>query len=405
MNKKPLTKFSIFNLLKTIKRFNLGNEKILLERSVNRFLNKNIKSQINLPPFNNSAVDGYALYKSDIINNKKILTIRQRIEAGQILSGKIKKGEVARIFTGAKMPLNSLTVIMQENVKLENKKIYIIKMPSYGENCRLLGEDIKKGKKIFSKGTKINSTNINLIAAIGKQNVDVKKKIKIGFYTSGNELRSPTENLKGSEINNSNYYSLKALLNLSYVQTRYLGILRDEERFITKSILSNVNKYNVIITTGGASVGEEDHLIKIIKKIGKVFFWKAAIKPGRPLAIGKINNTIIICLPGNPVSVHLLYGMIIKPFLEYLCGADLIFPTGVEAKTNFVMKKKNQRLEWLRVNLIKNNRELIVSKYKKQGSGMISSMVYADGIIEIPENISLVSKGDSFTFYSFKSLF
>ena len=405
MNKKPLTKFSIFNLLKKIKRFNLGSENILLDRSINRFLNKDIKSKINLPPFNNSAVDGYALYKSDIINNKKKLMIKQRIEAGQTYSGKLKKGEVARIFTGANMPLNSLTVVMQENVKLENKKIYIKKMPIYGENCRLLGEDIKKGKKIFSKGTKINSTNINLIAAIGKKNVNIKKKIKIGFYTSGNELRSPTENLKGSEINNSNYYSLKALLNLSYIKSRYLGVLRDKEILITKSFLSNVNKYDVIITTGGASVGEEDHLIKIIKKIGKVFFWKAAIKPGRPLAIGKINNTIIICLPGNPVSVHLLYGMIIKPFLEYLCGADLIFPNGVKAKTNFVMKKKNQRLEWLRVNLIKNNKELIVSKYKKQGSGMISSMVYADGIIEIPENICLVSKGDSFTFYSFKSLF
>ncbi|SVC31088.1 uncharacterized protein METZ01_LOCUS283942, partial [marine metagenome] len=167
----------------------------------------------------------------------------------------------------------------------------------------------------------------------------------------------------------------------------------------------DVNKYNVIITTGGASVGEEDHLIKIIKKIGKVFFWKTAIKPGRPLAIGKINNTIIICFPGNPVSVHLLFGMIIKPFLEYLCGADLIFPEGIKVKTDFGMKKKNQRLEWLRVNFVKNKSELIVSKYEKQGSGMISSIVYSDGIIEIPENISLISKGDSFIFYSFKNLF
>jgi molybdopterin molybdotransferase len=139
--------------------------------------------------------------------------------------------------------------------------------------------------------------------------------------------------------------------------------------------------------------------------LGKIFFWKTAIKPGRPLAIGKIKNTIIICLPGNPVSVHLLYGMIIKPFLEYLCGGKFKIPIGLKVKTNFVLKKKNKRLEWLRVNIKRKNNDLIVNKYSKQGSGMISSMVFADGILEIPENVSLVSKNDYFNFYSFENLF
>mgnify|MGYP001321235073 CR=1 FL=1 len=224
MNKKPLTKLSILKLLKKIKRFNLGSEKILLDKSINRFLNQDIKSKINLPPFNNSAVDGYALCKNDIKNNKKKLYVTQRIVAGQTVSPELKKGEVARIFTGAYMPLNSSTVVMQENVKLENNEINIKKMPTYGENCRFLGEDIKKGKKIISKGNKINSTNINLIAAIGKKLVDVKKKIKIGFYTSGNELRHPTENLRGSQINNSNYYSLKKIVKIvqKYVKKTFL---------------------------------------------------------------------------------------------------------------------------------------------------------------------------------------
>ena len=176
MNKEPLTKLSIFNLLKKIKRFNLGSEKITLDKSINRFLNQDIISKINLPPFNNSAVDGYALCKNDIINNNKKLIVTQRVTAGQKASRNLKKGEVARIFTGAHMPLNSTTVIMQENVKLKNNEIKIKKMPVYGENCRFLGEDIKKGKKIISNGKKINPTNINLIAAIGKKIVDVKKK-------------------------------------------------------------------------------------------------------------------------------------------------------------------------------------------------------------------------------------
>ena len=405
MNKNPLKKSSIFNLLKKIKKINLGQENILLNKSIGRFLDQNIISRINLPPFNNSAVDGYALTKIDVEKNINILKVSQRIAAGDAYSKNLKKGHVARIFTGAQMPSNSKTIVMQENVIINRNEIIIKKMPKFGENCRFGGEDIKKKQKIFSKGEKINVNNINIVAAIGKKNILVKKKIKIGFYTSGNELREPTENLKGSQINNSNYYSLTALLKSPYIQTSYLGVLKDNEKMITKSLLNNINKYNVIITTGGASVGDEDHLIKIINKLGKIFFWKTAIKPGRPLAIGKIKNTIIICLPGNPVSVHLLYGMIIKPFLEYLCGGKFKIPIGLKVKTNFVLKKKNKRLEWLRVNIKRKNNDLIVNKYSKQGSGMISSMVFADGILEIPENVSLVSKNDYFNFYSFENLF
>ena len=166
------------------------------------------------------------------------------------------------------------------------------------------------GLNILAEVPIINIKNINLVAAIGKQSILVEKKIKVGFFTSGNELMKPTENLKGSEINNSNYYSLSALLKKTYIDSKYLGILKDDKNIIAKKFLKNIDKYNIIITTGGASVGDEDHLINVIKELGNLYFWKTAIKPGRPLAFGKIKNTIIICLPGNPVSVHLLYGMI-----------------------------------------------------------------------------------------------
>ena len=405
MNKTPLKKLRIFNLLKKIKKPKLGNEKLLLENSIERFLAEDLKSEINLPPFKNSAVDGYALLKTDILQKKTNLNYKQRVAAGDKTPSNIRIGEATRIFTGAQMPSNSFTVVMQENVILHKNNITIKKMPSYGENCRLAGEDIKKGKKILFNGDKISTTNINLIAAIGIKNIFVKKKINIGYFTSGNELREPSEKLKGSEINNSNYFSLKALLNKPYIDSKYLGILKDKEEIITKYFLKNINKYHVIITTGGASVGEEDHIIKIINKLGKLYFWKTAIKPGRPLAFGKIQNTIIICLPGNPVSVHLLYGMIIRPFLEYLCSDKFLVPEGILAKTNFAMKKKNKRLEWLRVNIDKKKKDLVVSKYHKQGSGMISSMVFADGILEIPEEVSQISKNQFYTYYSFKSLF
>jgi len=405
MNKTPLKKLTIFNLLKKINIVNLGKENIALGSSLGRYLNVDLKSKINLPPFNNSAVDGYAILKTDILLKNKNLIITQRLAAGDYNINTLKKGEAARIFTGARMPLNSKTVVMQENVNADTNQISIIKMPTYGENCRLKGEDILKRKKILFKGEKINSTNINLIAAIGKKKIIVKKKLKIGFYTNGNELREPSENLKGSEINNSNFFSLKALLNKPFLESKYLGVLKDHQKIIEKCLLQSISKFNVIITTGGASVGEEDHLIKTINKLGKVYFWKTAIKPGRPLAIGKIKNTIVICLPGNPVSVHLLFAMIVEPFLKYLCNGKLISPKSVLAKTDFTMKKKHKRLEWLRVSIKKKEKNLVVRKYKKQGSGMISSMVFADGILEIPENIKLISKNDYFNFYSFEDLF
>ena len=405
MNKNPLKKSIIYNLLKKIKIPTLGAENIALDQSLGRYLNVDLKSKINLPPFDNSAVDGYAILKTDILNKNKNLIVNQRLAAGDDNSDILEKGEAARIFTGAQMPLNSKTVVMQENVNISINQISIIKMPHYGENCRLAGEDIIKGKKIFSKGEKINSTNINLIAAIGKKEIIVKKKLKIGFYTNGDELREPSENLKGSEINNSNSYSLKALLNKPFIKSTYLGALRDRQQIIEKNLLKSVNKFNVIITAGGASVGEEDHLIRTISKLGKIYFWKAAIKPGRPLAIGKIKNTIVICLPGNPVSVHLLYAMIVGPFLQYLCNGKFIPPKGMLAKPDFIMKKKNNRLEWLRVNVNKKEKNLVVRKYKKQGSGMISSMVFSDGILEIPEDVNLISKNDYFKLYLFEHLF
>ncbi len=404
MNKNPLKKTSIINLLKNIK-INLDSERVTLKNCINRFIAEDIYSKINLPPFNNSAVDGYALHKNDIKNDNKKLILSHRIAAGDKILPLLKPGEVARIFTGARMPINSKTVVMQENTIKKNNIIYVTKMPRYGENCRIAGEDIKKDKKIFQKGKKINSSNINLLAAIGKKHIRLKKKIKVGFYTSGNELINPSETLKNSQINNSNLYSLDSLLRHDFIERKYLGILKDKEESIIQSLKKNINKYDVIITTGGASVGEEDHLINILKKIGKLFFWRASIKPGRPIAVGKINKTIIICLPGNPVSVHLLFGMIIYPFLKSLTGSNFILPQKILAKTNFSMKKKNQRLEWIRVNIHENNNGLIVKKYPKQGSGMISSIAFADGILEIPEKVSFISKGDQYYFYSFKNIF
>ena len=403
MNKSPLTKKQIVNFFKKQKNIVVKSELINLQDSKGRFLFEDLKSKVNLPPFNNSAVDGYALLKKDL--NNKYFYCNRRIAAGDKKNIKIKSGEAIRVFTGARMPLNSSTIVMQENTLINKDKIKILKIPGFGENYRLKGEDIKKNQKILSKGSKINQQNINLIAASGIRKVKVFKKIKIGFFTSGNELRKPTYNLKNSEINNSNYFAINSLLDQKFISKKYFGNLKDNLNIVKSNLLRASKKNNIIITAGGASVGDEDHLIGALSSLGNIFFWRAAIKPGRPIAVGKINNCYVVCLPGNPVSVQLLYAMLINPLIEKLSGGDFKLPNSNKITANFTMKKKTKRMEWLRITKKTFNNQDVAIKYPKQGSGMISSVSYSDGIIEIEEDVSEIKKGDIFKFYDFETLF
>ena len=404
MNKKPLYLRQIIDFIEKRSSIISKTEIINLLEAEDKILAENIYSKINLPPFNNSAVDGYALIKKDLNKSQKKIN-ESRVAAGDTRTHKIKEGEVIRIFTGAKMPSNSNTVVMQENTKIIDDKLFLVKVPSYGDNCRYKGEDVSKESLVLKKGSKIDTKNLNLIAAIGYNKVKVYCKIKVGFYTSGNELVKPTTKLKNSKINNSNYYLLNSLLNKNYITKKFLGNLPDNANNIKNKLLSEVSKFNIIITTGGASVGDEDHLINTLKNNGKIFFWRAAIKPGRPIAIGMIKNTYIVCLPGNPVSVQLLFAFIVKPLIFKLIGSPIINIKSEKIKTNFSMVKKTKRLEWLRVSkkLIKN--EYVIIKHPKQGSGMISSISYSDGVVEIPEDISVIKKGDVFDYYDFDKLF
>ena len=403
MNKKPLYLRQILNFIK--ERSSVINKKeiVNLLDAQDKILAENIYSKISLPPFKNSAVDGYALLKQDLNKMpKKINNIR--VAAGDTTNHKIKEGEAVRIFTGAKIPSNSSTVVMQENTKINDNKLSLIKIPIYGDNCRHKGEDILKGSLVLKKGTRIDTKNLNLIAAIGYSKIKVYVKIKIGFFTSGNELVEPTTKLKNSNINNSNYYLLNSLLNKNYIKKKFLGNLPDKADIIKKKLLNEVSKYNMIITTGGASVGDEDHLIDTLKNNGEIFFWRAAIKPGRPIAIGKIKKTYIVCLPGNPVSVQLLHAFVVKPLIYQLIGSLVNNIKPEKIATNFSMIKKTKRLEWLRVSkkLIKD--KYVLLKHPKQGSGMITSISYSDGVLEIPEDVSVIEKGDIFDFYDFDKL-
>ena len=404
MNKKPLYLRQIINFINKRSKIINKTEIISLLKAENKILAENIYSKIDLPPFKNSAVDGYAVLKKDLNKIPKTIN-KKRVAAGDNSKLKMNDEEVVRIFTGAKMPSNSNTVVMQENTKIINNKLCLIKVPIYGDNCRHKGEDISKGSLVLKKGTKIDVKNLNLIAAIGYRKIKVYAKIKIGFYTSGNELVNPTTKLKNSKINNSNYYLLNSLLNKNYISNFFLGNLPDNAIKIKKKLLNEASKFNIIITTGGASVGDEDHLINILKNNGEIFFWRAAIKPGRPIAIGKIKKTYIVCLPGNPVSVQLLFAFVVKRLILKLIGSHIKDIKPEKIKTNFSMIKKTKRLEWLRVSKKLINNKYVLIKHSKQGSGMISSISYSDGVVEIPEDVSFIKKGDLFDYYDFDKLF
>jgi len=405
MDKKILKKNDVIKILKSFKLRKLNCEKINLKNINNRILSKNIISSINVPPFKNSAVDGFAIRGTDINSNKRY-KVSVKILAGDNRKVVLKKNQAARIFTGAKMPINADTVVMQENAVFNNDEVYFTKKPKIKENCRLAGEDINKNKLLFHKGKIIKINTQSILAAAGINYINVYKKLSIGYFTSGNELKNPTKKLTGSQINNSNRFSLSSLIQDTGMKNNNLGNLKDNFKNIENSILNAASKFDAIITTGGASVGEEDHIVKVLKKIGKIIFWKIAIKPGRPLALGVVNNKPVICLPGNPVSVFLLYSMLIKPFLLKLSGAKWQEPNYFPAKINFKLKKKTARMEWLRVNIEKNvNTELTLSKYPRQGSGILSSIAFSDGIIEIPERKSELKPGDVFKFYPFDSLY
>ena len=404
MNKSPYTKKQIINFFSNQKNLIFESELINLQNSQGRFLYEDLKSKVDLPPFNNSAVDGYALLKNDL-NKKKHFICNKKIAAGSKKNLVIKSGEAIRVFTGAKMPLNSSTVVMQENVLRIGDNIQILKEPKLGDNYRLKGEDVKKNQKILLQGSQINQQNINLIAASGIRKVKVFKKIKIGFFTSGNELRKSTKNLKNSEINNSNFFTLNSLLDKSFISKKYFGNLKDNLKTVKKKLWNASKKNNIIITAGGASVGDEDHLINALFDLGNVYFWKVAIKPGKPIAVGKINNCLTICLPGNPVSVQLLYAMLINPLIKKLSGGEFKLPKSNKIVAYFNMKKKTKRMEWLRVIKKTLKNKDVAIQYPKQGSGIISSVTYSDGIIEIDEDITEIKKGDIFNFYDFNNLF
>ncbi|WP_428087022.1 molybdopterin molybdotransferase MoeA [Candidatus Thioglobus sp.] len=375
----------------------------LLNDSLDRVLAQNICSTINVPGFDNSAMDGYAIHlKNEQINRPGGFTfkITDRISAGSI-GNTLESGCAARIFTGAPIPKGANTVVMQEECEVsdDGNSVEIWRPLSLNENIRPMGNDIKSGAIILEKGLKLKPQDIALAASVGINTLEVFKKIKVGVFFTGDELVSPTLALKPGQIYNSNSYALVAMLKHLNCDIVNLNNVEDTLDATVSALESLQYQCDLIITTGGVSVGEEDHVKPALEKLGKLSLWRIKMKPGKPLAFGQIGKSAFIGLPGNPVSALVTFFLFARPFIKKMQGINNYKNQTTQVQCNFDWRAPKLRREFVRVKLDHSTAPASANLYPKQGSDVLSSLVWAHGLVEIPEDCSF-SQGALLNYYS-----
>ena len=381
-------------------------EAVSLDDSLGRILASDIHSTINVPGFDNSAMDGYtiALNDSQVAQENLSFKVVDRIAAGS--TGKdLNSGSAARIFTGAPIPKGANTVVMQEECKLSEDKsqITVARAINLNENIRPTGNDILKGNVILSSGKQIKPQDISLAASVGVGELVVFKKIKVGVFFTGDELVEPGNPLSPGKIYNSNRYALVALLKQVGCDVVNLGNIEDKLDATCDALEALESKCDLIMTTGGVSVGEEDHVKPAVEKLGELNLWKIRMKPGKPLAYGKVKQTPFIGLPGNPVSSFVTFCIFSLPFIKKMQGNSNYESKILKVKTNFDCKRAKPRREYARVRIDHSTETPLANLFPKQGSDVMSSVVWADGIIEIPENTTFET-GTILNYYSMSEL-
>ncbi|CAC9970571.1 Molybdopterin molybdenumtransferase (EC 2.10.1.1) [uncultured Gammaproteobacteria bacterium] len=376
---------------------------VSLDDALRKILADDIYAKINVPEFDNSAMDGYAIaLKPEQISTPGILNfkITDRIQAGSTGST-LAPGCAARIFTGAPIPQGANTVIMQEvcEVSKDGCSIETWQPLSLNENIRPLGNDICSGDVILKKGRQLKAQDIALTASIGVKELRVFKQLKVGLFFTGDELIEPGETLKNGEIFNSNRYALVALLTQLNCNIVNLGNIKDDFNATLNALDTLADDCDLIITTGGVSVGEEDHVKPAVEKLGKLSLWRIKVKPGKPLAFGHIGKSAFIGLPGNPVSAIVTFFLFAQPFIKKMQGMSNYKNQPIQVQTNFDWLKPKPRREFVRVRLDHTTMPASASLYPKQGSDVLSSIVWADGLLEIPEDTTF-SQGKVLNYYS-----
>ena len=375
-------------------------EKPLLQAG-GAILAESIEAEIDVPGCAMSSMDGYAINTADLSENETCLPVSQRIPAGEQGSA-LAPGSAARIFTGAPVPDGADAVIMQEQVEVDGESIRFKQRPDPGNNIRPAGNDIRCGTTILERGCRLRPQDIGLAASVGRQNLPVYAPVKVGMFFTGDELVEPGTALDAGKIYDSNRYTLHGLLQAKGCEIVDLGLIGDTLDATRDAMSRASDAADLVVTSGGVSVGEEDHVRIALEQLGELRLWRLGIKPGKPLAYGEINGTSFIGLPGNPVSVFATFCLFVVPVIQLMQGRSWSKPVAVSVPADFDWPKPDSRREFLRARLVKNDREQTVAQiYPNQDSGVLTSTVWADGFVEIAENTT-VNRGEAVDYIPFE---
>jgi molybdopterin molybdotransferase len=368
-------------------------------------LAESIESEIDVPGCAMSSMDGYAINTADLAaDGETSLPLSQRIAAGTA-GETLASGTAARIFTGAPIPDGADAVIMQEQVDADDHGIRFDSRPTSGNNIRPAGNDIQRGNIILRKGCRLRAQDIGLAASVGLQTLPVYEPLKVGMFFTGDELVEPGQKLGAGKIYDSNRYTLHGLLESMACEIIDLGLVGDTLTATREAMERASTQADLVVTTGGVSVGEEDHVRIAIEQLGELRLWRLAIKPGKPLAYGQINETAFIGLPGNPVSVFATFFLFVCPVIQIMQGRDWQQPIALPVSADFDWPKPDSRREFLRARLaLDANGQTVAQIYPNQDSGVLTSTVWADGFVEIAEN-QTVRAGESVNYLSFAQFF
>lgn len=374
-----------------------------LEAAVGRVLAAAQHATVAVPPLDNSAMDGYALRAADVAEADTVLPVSQRIPAGSI-GQPLLPGSAARIFTGAPIPPGADAVVMQERTEAVEGGVRFSQVPRAGENIRRAGEDIAVGSEILPAGVILRGQELALAASAGLPQLPVYRRLRVAVFFTGDELRQPGEPLPPGAIYNSNRYALRALLEGLGCEVRDLGQVPDQLEATREALRRAAADNDLIVTSGGVSVGEEDHVKPAVEAEGRLGLWKIAIKPGKPLAFGEVTSTgkpvWFVGLPGNPVSSFVTFVTLVRPFIRRLQGVQQVLPRSFAMRADFDWKKADARQEFLRARI---NASGGLELFPNQGSGVTTSLVWGDGLVVNPPNTTVAS-GDLVQFIPFAEL-
>ncbi|OHC72913.1 MAG: molybdopterin molybdenumtransferase MoeA [Rhodospirillales bacterium RIFCSPLOWO2_01_FULL_65_14] len=391
-----------------------GTESVALRAALGRVLAEDVTADRDVPPLNNSAVDGYAVYFADLDPKAATrLPVVGRVAAGHPLGRAAEREEAVRIFTGAAIPMGADgtqasgpdTVFMEEDCERDGDFVILPPGLKRGSNYRVAGEDVKKGAVVLRQGHRLRAQEIGLLASLGKGALAVRKRLKAAVFSTGDEVKDPSGAAPEGCIFDANRFAVMALLENLGAEVTDLGILPDKAQAVGNALEAAAESHDLLVTSGGVSAGEEDHVRAAVARHGRIHFWRLAIRPGRPIALGQIGDAAFLGLPGNPVAAMVTFLIIGRPLVLLLGGATEVTIARYPVVAGFDYKKKKGRREWARVRIEANgDGRPVAHKYRSSGAGILSSMVEADGLLELGEDMDGMKKGAVVDFLPFSGV-